>query len=131
MGGEAVKAMPPKSTPPCRILLVDDHADALSALQLFLEMSGHEVQQAADVEQALRLAKEWNPDVVFLDLNLSGQFDGLTLGETLRRTYPRLRLVALTGSMRQDVQERLMRAQFNGYLTKPVDIHELLPYCQC
>lgn len=125
-----MKAIPPSATPACRILLVDDHSDSLIALQLFLEMSGHQVQLAANVEQALRLVKEWMPNVVFLDLNLSGQFDGLTLGETLRRSHPTLRLVALSGSIRQDVHERLTRAQFNGYLTKPVDIHELLPYCQ-
>ncbi|MFQ3650973.1 MAG: response regulator, partial [Gemmataceae bacterium] len=67
-----------------RILLVDDHADASLALQLFLEMNGHEVRLATTIGQALQLGEQWRPDVVFLDLNLQGTLDGFLLGQQLR-----------------------------------------------
>jgi DNA-binding NarL/FixJ family response regulator len=87
------------------------------------------VRQANRVEQAWQVAQEWTPEVVFLDLNLRGSFDGLALGEQLRRLLPQARLVALSGSMRQDIHERLVAARFDGFLSKPVDIHDLLPFC--
>ena len=115
---------------PRRILLVDDHADSLMALQVFLEMHGYEIRQASTHAQALLLAEQWQPQVVFFDLNLRGALDGLALGQQLRQLLPHARLVILSGSVLEEVLNPLDRGKFDGFLSKPVDLQELLPYCQ-
>ena len=115
---------------PRRVLLVDDHADSMIALQLFLEMHGHEIRQALTHPQAIQLAEQWRPHVVFFDLNLRGALDGLALGQQLRKLLPHARLVILSGSVREEVANYLQHGQFDGFLSKPVDLQELLPYCQ-
>jgi CheY-like chemotaxis protein len=113
-----------------RILLVDDHADSLMALQVFLEMHGYEIRQASTHAQAVLLAEQWQPQVVFFDLNLRGALDGLALGQQLRQLVPQARLVILSGSVREEVLHQLESDQFDGFLSKPVDLNELLTYCQ-
>ncbi len=114
------------STPKhCRILVVDDRPVALNATSRLLELEGHTVRSASTGHAALRIAREFAPDLVLLDISLpdiSGYevFRRLKASESLAGTV----FVALSG---HGYEERLRARQvgFDDYLMKPFDIKEV------
>ncbi|MGQ0547702.1 MAG: ATP-binding protein, partial [Betaproteobacteria bacterium] len=117
-------APPPEPAGPrldgCRVLVVDDNADAADTLRAFLEIAGCEVRCAYDGAAALALAEAFDADVVLLDLALP-DIDGY---EVLRRLRagPRKQkpVVALTGYAQPGDVMRMNEAGFDHSLRKPV-----------
>ncbi|MGH7796441.1 MAG: PAS domain S-box protein [Candidatus Binatia bacterium] len=108
-----------------RVLVVDDRPVALNATKSLLEMHGFEVRGAATGNAALRIAGEFRPDFVFLDISLpdiSGYevFRQLKSSERLAQT----KFIALSGHGREE-SLRARKAGFDAYMTKPVDIREM------
>jgi CheY-like chemotaxis protein len=116
--------------PPRRVLVVDDSRDAVESLSLLLQLEGHEVQAAGDGPSALEAARDFQPQVVFLDIGLPGM-DGYEVARRLRE-QPSLDsavLVALTGYGQDDGRRRAREAGFDAHLVKPADpeaLHRLL-----
>ncbi|HYD61064.1 MAG TPA: response regulator [Noviherbaspirillum sp.] len=103
-----------------RILVADDNADAAESLATTLEIGGHVVRIAGNGQQALRLALEFLPDVIFLDIGMP-DMDGYEVARRLRKTpgMERVVLVALTGWGTEEDQLRARDAGFDQHLTKP------------
>jgi CheY-like chemotaxis protein len=114
------------TTPPLRILVVDDNPDCATMLKVLLRCEGHEARIAFDGPSAIEAAKLTLPDVVFLDLTLPGM-SGVEVAAKLR-CLPELlacRLVAVTGYG----EERLPSpSPFDHHFQKPVDHAALLGY---
>lgn len=112
--------------PPRRVLLVDDNADARSALSELLSLSGHEVREAADGESAIEAALGERPDAVLLDLGLPGM-DGCEVARRLRAEpgLEGLLLVALSGWAGPEDRLRTAEAGFDHHLAKPVPLARL------
>jgi len=105
-----------------RVLLIDDNVDAAESLAQLLTLSGHDARTAGDGSQAMRVAQEFHPEVVFCDLGLPGM-NGFDLAKELR-TLPFGRdivLAALTGYGQPSDREKTARAGFDAHLVKPVD----------
>jgi PAS domain S-box-containing protein len=111
---------------PRRILLVEDHDDSRQSLRELLEMSGHEMYEAADGAAGVAKAAEVHPDVVLIDLGLPG-LDGYQVATQIRSTpaCSAAVLIALTGYGQSEYRAKAEMAGFNGYLVKPVDPNEL------
>lgn len=108
---------------PRRVLLVDDNPDSTAVIAAWLKRAGHEVHEARDGYAALQTARRVRPDFVFLDLGLPG-LDGLAVARQLRAD-PQLsgmRIVATTGSGREDDRQEAREAGCEHYLLKPVDL---------
>jgi CheY-like chemotaxis protein len=105
-----------------RILIVDDYRDAADTLALLLRLGGHEARTAGDGPTALDVAREFHPDVVFLDLGLPGM-DGCEVAKRLRHeaSLKRPLLVALTGHTDGDSIRRVSDGGFDHHLLKPAD----------
>jgi CheY-like chemotaxis protein len=113
------------ATTPRRVLLVEDNADGRLMMQTALEMAGHRVHAAPDGVTALDAAATFKPEVAVLDIGLPGM-NGYDVARALRRRYPELRLIALTG-YGQDTDARAAGdAGFDAHCTKPITIAELL-----
>jgi PAS domain S-box-containing protein len=110
-----------------RVLVVEDNVDGLSTLLELIGGEGHAVQGAADGPEALKIASEWTPDVVLLDLGLPSM-NGYEVAKRLRGDLGLhgTRIVALTGWGTQRDREATSAAGFNGHLAKPVDPDQLL-----
>jgi CheY-like chemotaxis protein len=109
-----------------KILVVDDNEDAADMLAAVLELRGYELRVAHDPQQALEIARSWQPDVAFLDLGLP-EMDGCELA-TRMRVLPglsQLRMIALTGYGQAADRERTKLAGFTQHLVKPVEIRTL------
>jgi len=113
-------------TPSLRVLVVDDNVDAAMALDLWLRSLGHETQVAHDGINALRLAAQFNPDVVLLDIFMP-HLDGYAVARRLRalRMDHPLRIVAVTGWAEGTDRTQLRESGFDLQLVKPLDMNDL------
>jgi CheY-like chemotaxis protein len=125
-------APPPQTTyargvVPARILVVDDLAASAETLMTLLEMEGFEVRIANEGMAALKIAEDFRPDVVLLDIGLPGM-NGFEVAHRLR-TQPECRealLIALTGYGEAESRSRSAQAGFDFHMVKPADVKLLL-----
>ena len=111
---------------PPRVLIVDDEADFLELASAILEDAGFEVECARAAGEAIARAVRNPPDVILLDILLPG-CDGLEILESLRgepetRAIPVLACTALGA---RDSGPLLVRAGFDGLVSKPIDWSQL------
>ncbi len=106
------------------ILIVDDEKNTREGLQRFLEQKGYEAHVAENGEEALKLAKELNPDITLLDLRMPGM-DGMHLLHRLKAGHPKMVVLMLTAYGTVETAVQAMKAGAYYYLTKPVNLDEL------
>ena len=125
-------AVPPAAAEPgaaasYRVLVVDDNVDAAKMTQVFLQARGHDVRCAFDGSSALGLAREFEPQLVLLDIAMPGM-DGYEVLSRLRE-QPGTRqavVAAVTGYASEAGRERLKQLGLNHYLVKPAAPQALL-----
>ena len=102
-----------------QILLTDDHAVVREGLRLLIDSQSDMVVvgQAGTGEEALRLADETRPDVVVMDISMSG-LDGAGATELIRRKHRQVRVLVLTRHSDNGYLQRMLRAGASGYLIK-------------
>ena len=108
------------------MLVVDDYADSAESMAALLQMDGHEVRTAHDGVTAIKMARQFKPGIVFLDIGLPG-IDGYEVARAFRAD-PALRevhLVALTGYAQPEDVARAREAGFDGHLAKPPSIEAI------
>lgn len=109
-----------------RILVVDDQPEDRRLLTAMLEPYGHDVRTAASGEEAVRVATADPPDLILLDVVMSGMtgYDACRQIRADERTHS-VPIVLLTASHDQDKVAGL-DAGADDFVTKPFDKHELL-----
>ncbi len=110
-----------------RLLLVDDDPDFRDALGKQLVHAGHDVALAGDGEEAIEWLKRHTADLVILDIVMPNK-EGLETISALRRSHPRLPVIAVSGGGRIDAHDYLHLAQNLGavaVMAKPFPFTEL------
>ena len=105
-----------------KVLYVEDNRANRILIGRLLD-SRYELVFAEDGETGLRLAEEVKPDLILMDIGLP-DFDGQTVGAMIRQ-IPELkdvRIVALTAWPEAAVSELVSRYNFNGSISKPIDV---------
>ena len=115
------------TTTPIRLLMVDYHPMLRAGLALVLnsEPGFQVVAEADDGPTALALWRERRPDVMLLDLSMSGM-DGIETLERLRAEFPDARVLMLTSSEAPEDVRHALAAGAGGYVTKNVRRAELV-----
>ncbi len=108
-----------------RILVVDDEPTARLGLEKLLRRKGYRVQSEADGEAALKAAEEFAPDVVVTDLKMP-RMDGIELLKQLRAQDRDVPVIVATAFGEVASAVSAMRAGADDYLTKPLEIDELI-----
>ena len=127
----------PKSGGPCRagnwspdmakILIIEDNADNMTLMVFLAESVGHTVLSAIDAEAGLTLARDEQPNLILMDIQLPGM-DGLEATMLLKRddatrTIP---VIAVTALAMKGDEERIRAAGCDGYIAKPMRYQDLL-----
>jgi signal transduction histidine kinase len=105
-----------------RVLVVDDNVDAAESIGKILKLFGHDVRCEYDGQSALAAARDYEPDVVVLDIGLPGM-DGYEVARELRalKRAKSPRIIAVTGYGQEEDRRRSRESGFDEHLTKPVD----------
>ena len=108
------------------ILLVEDTEDNRFMMRRLLEMSGYEVVEATNGEEAVRLAQSERPHLILMDLSLP-VIDGLAATRAIRKLdgLKDTPIVAVSAHDTSDFQSEALSAGCNIYITKPIDFNHL------
>jgi len=101
-----------------RVLLADDHLIVRQGLKVLLQREGFEiVGEAADGQQAVRLARDRRPDVAILDFAMP-VLNGLDAAREILRSCPRTRVILLTMHTEDRYVHEALRVGVSGYVVK-------------
>ena len=119
---EALHAAPA----PCRILVVEDNADARDMLLALLTLERHDVCTAVDGPAGVDAALQLRPDVALIDIGLPG-LNGYEVARRIRATEAgrTMKLIALTGYGQSEDMRMAREAGFDLHLVKPVEPRRL------
>lgn len=125
-GEDATGGAPAAAASARRVLVVDDSVDSADIVASLLSYCGHEVAIAHTGAEAIRLALEFRPHLVFLDIGLP-DLPGTEVARAMRKlpALAGVRLVALSGYGQERDRDNALAAGFDRHLTKPATFEAL------
>ena len=110
-----------------KVLIIEDNPANMTLATFLLQSAGHSVLSARDAETGLTLARDEQPDLVLMDIQLPGM-DGLEATALLKgaeetRDIP---VVALTALAMKGDEQRIRAAGCDGYIAKPLAYRDFL-----
>ena len=109
------------------VLLVEDNPANMTLAVFLLQSAGHHVLSATDAEAGLTLARDQQPDLILMDMQLPGM-DGLEATMLLKKdeSTRAIPVIALTALAMKGDEERIRAAGCDGYIGKPMRYKEFL-----
>ncbi len=109
-----------------KILIVDDNQDGRELVVKILKKVGYQMIEAVDGEEALEKAIAEKPDLILMDISIP-KIDGYEVTKRLKSqvTFKNILIIALTAHAMKGDREKAMEAGCDGYISKPINIHEL------
>jgi two-component system cell cycle response regulator DivK len=109
------------------VLVIEDNPSNMALAEFLLQSAGHTVLKASDAEAGLMLARDEQPHLILMDIQLPGM-DGLAAtallkGDVATRAIP---VIALTALAMKGDEERIRAAGCDGYIAKPMPYQEFL-----
>lgn len=108
-----------------RVLVIEDSSDLAQGLRYNLELEGYAVKVAEDGGTGLSLTREWDPDLVILDLMLPGM-DGYQVLRSMRADGRQTPVLILSARGEEADKVRGFQLDADQYVTKPFGLIELL-----
>jgi two-component system cell cycle response regulator DivK len=110
-----------------KVLVVEDNPANMTLAVFLLGSVGHAVLSATNAEAGLTLARDEQPDLILMDIQLPGM-DGLAATALLKgsETTRRIPVIALTALAMKGDEERIRSAGCDGYIAKPMRYKEFL-----
>ena len=108
------------------VLIVEDNEANMRLARLLLVNAGHSVLWAADAETGLTLAREKQPALILMDIQLPGM-DGLAATSLLKQDphTAHIPVIALTAMAMKEDRDKTLRAGCDAYIIKPLRYKEL------
>lgn len=110
-----------------KVLVIDDDALNMKLIKAILSKKEIEVIEASDAPKGLELAAQHMPDAILMDMNLPG-LDGMTATRQLKAdpSLKDISVIAVTGFVGSEFQEKAMEAGCSGFVEKPISVASLL-----
>ncbi len=111
-----------------QILIIDDEPQIRSMLKLMLERDGHEVAEAPDGVEGIKIYRQNPADLIITDLIMPNK-DGIGMIIDLKKEFPNVKIIAMSGGGLNKPEGYLKGAKKLGAactLTKPIDRDEML-----
>jgi len=102
-----------------KILIVDD--DSIVAMDLkgnLVNLNYNVCDSVTSGEEALESIKKEKPDIILMDINLPGKFDGIQAAELIKKNY-RIPVIFISGIINKELIERVKKTNSYGFVTKP------------
>jgi len=108
------------------IMAVDDDEMILKLVGVVVENLGSKLLSASSGERCLEMLKEHTPDMLILDVQMSG-INGLDLLQKIRTDFPKLtaKVLFLTAHKKPELMERADQLGCDGFVLKPIDPYRL------
>ena len=110
-----------------KVLIIEDNPTNMTLAIFLLQSAGHTVISATDAEAGLTLARDEQPHLILMDIQLPGmdglQATGLLKGDAATRAIP---VIALTALAMKGDEERIRAAGCDGYIAKPMRYQDFL-----
>jgi PleD family two-component response regulator len=112
---------------PPRVLIADDNAQGLELLEAYLSETDYDLETAADGDETLRKVKDWQPDLILLDVMMP-KMSGFEVCKRLRADAATrdIAILMVTALDQPSDIDRAVEAGTNDFLTKPINKTELL-----
>ncbi|MBI4372186.1 MAG: response regulator [Candidatus Omnitrophica bacterium] len=107
-----------------KLLIVDDEVEICDFLKSFFEERNYEVKTASSGQAALSAVEQFKPNVVLLDIKMPGM-DGIQVLETVKKKFPRTKVIMVTALETRDKIEECLRLGADNYITKPLSLEYL------
>lgn len=110
-----------------RVLIIDDERFIAQALTIRLRAAGYDVHWAFDGASGIAAAAKWRPDVILLDIRMSGM-DGFEVNRRLR-AQPNLAstpVIFLSANVQESARQAALAAGAHAFLTKPYESKDVL-----
>jgi two-component system cell cycle response regulator DivK len=110
-----------------KVLVVEDNPANMTLAAFLLQSAGHTVLRAPDAEAGLTLARDEQPNLILMDIQLPGM-DGLEATALLKRADATraIPVIALTALAMKGDEERIRAAGCDGYIAKPMRYKDFL-----
>jgi two-component system alkaline phosphatase synthesis response regulator PhoP len=110
-----------------RVLIADDNPQGVELLEAYLAGTPYEIRTAVDGEEALRQVREWQPDLILLDVMMP-RISGFEVCKRLRAGAATrdIAVIMITALDQPSDIDRAVEAGTNDFLTKPINKAELL-----
>jgi two-component system cell cycle response regulator DivK len=110
-----------------KVLIAEDNPVNRELLRELLETRGYTIEEACNGQEALDIIERTSPDILLLDLDMP-VLDGFATVRRIRDNprYASLPVLAVTAFAMQGDREKVLAADFDGYLSKPIHAGKLL-----
>ena len=110
------------------VLVVEDHADIRRLIRMTLEFEACAIHEASDADAGLEAARRLRPEVVFLDVMMPGERNGLDLCRAIKAdpALERVRVILVSARGSSADREAGLQAGADAYVVKPFSPMELL-----
>lgn len=108
-----------------KFLIVDDEPDVVSQVGELFTLRNYAVVTATSGTKALEQMKKEKPNIVILDIRMP-DINGIDVLKEIKKTYPKTRVIMLTGIEDDVTKNMAMELGASGYLTKPYSYSELI-----
>ncbi len=109
-----------------KLMVVDDEEEICNFVKMFFEARGITVQQANNGEEAIELAKTYQPHVVLLDVNMGDGDDGVTVLPKILAVSENSRVLMTTGVDDEIMIAKAKKLGAVDYITKPLVLEDLV-----
>src|SRR4051794_23864908 len=113
------------------ILIVEDNEKNMKLARDVLRAKGYDILEAVTGEEGVRAAKERQPQLILMDIQLPG-INGMEALRQIRAdaACAKIPVVAFTASVTQNDRSQIAAAGFDGFLSKPVNLKEFIETVQ-
>lgn len=110
-----------------KVLVVEDNPLNMELILEILRSQGFTVDTVEDGEKAIKITEKSTYDLILMDIALPG-IDGVEATKIIksRSDYKNVPVVALTAFAMAGDKERLLKAGFDDYISKPLDVHQFI-----
>ena len=113
------------------VLIVEDNEKNRKVMRDLMRVNGYQPLEAEDGPIGLEMAREHRPDLILMDIQLP-TLDGYTVTRQLKadEATKQIPIIAVTSFAMRGEEERAREAGCDAYVSKPIDIHQLVETVQ-